>query len=151
MDAVTYPDKRVSDFINRNYVPLKVPFDAKPLSRDFNIKWTPTLITLDADRQEHHRSVGYLDPETFIASGLLGIGKYHFDHDRYQDGLIFFEKVISEHADSDYTPEAIYLRGVSRYKYTKSRMHLKETYEILNRRYPENEWTKKTYPYRIIE
>ncbi|MGW8287167.1 MAG: hypothetical protein ACWGOD_02920 [Desulfobulbales bacterium] len=150
MDAVTYPDQVVSDFINRNYVPLKIPFNAKPLSRDFNIKWTPTLITLDAEGQEHHRSVGYLAPDAFIASALLGIGKYHFDHDHYQDALHFFEKVISDYADGDYTPEAIYFRGISRYKNTKSRTHLKETYETLNSRYPDNEWTKKAYPYHLI-
>jgi hypothetical protein len=67
-----------------------VPFDAKPLSRDFNIKWTPTLITLGYDRREHHRTVGFLDPDGFIANGLLGIGKYHFDNSRYREAVASF-------------------------------------------------------------
>ena len=150
MDAVTYPDKQVVDFVKQNYIPLKVPYNLQPLSRDFNIKWTPVLITLDADMQEHHRTVGFLDPGAFIASSLLGIGKYHFDLDRFSQALEYFEKILSDHTSSDSTPEAIFLRGVSQYKSSGSPQPLKDAYEILNRTYPENEWTKRAYPYRLL-
>ena len=150
MDAVTYPDKKVIDFVNKNYIPLQVPFDAEPLSKDFNIKWTPSLITLGTDKQEHHRSVGFLDPDAFIAVSLIGIGKYHFDNDRYPTALTYFEKIISDHPQSDNAPEAIFLRGVSQYKNTGSSVPLKKAYGYLSSRYPDSEWTKKAYPYRLL-
>jgi len=38
MDAVTYPDEKVVDFIGKNVVPLKLSFDAKPAADDYNVK-----------------------------------------------------------------------------------------------------------------
>ena len=150
MDAVTYPEKAVTQFIQKSFIPLLVAFDAKPLSTDFNIKWTPTLITLGSDRKEHHRTIGFLDPEGFISNSLLGIGKYHFDNDRYPEALSFFENIIGEHPQSDVVAEAIFLQGVSRYKNSGDPKPLKEAYEILSSNYPDSEWTKRAYPYRLL-
>jgi len=150
MDAVTYPDEKVKTFIEESFIPLQVPFDVLPLSKDFNIKWTPTLITLGTDMREHHRTVGFLDPGAFIGSSLLGIGKYHFDNDRYQEALAFFDKIITNYRESDSVAEAIFLQGVSRYKSTGDPKPLKGAYEILSSQYPDNEWTKRAYPYRLL-
>jgi len=150
MDAVTYPDDSVVRFVQEYYIPLLVPFDAKPLADDFNVKWTPTLVTLGIDRKEHHRTVGFLNPEAFIASSLLGIGKYHFDNDRYREALTFFEKAAADYPLSDSAAEAIFLRGVSRYKNTGDPMPLKEAYEDLRSQYPDSEWAKRAYPYRLL-
>ena len=150
MDAVTYPDKTVIEFIKKSFIPLQVPFDAKPLSADFNIKWTPTLITLGLDGKEHHRTVGFLDPEGFIFNSLLGIGKYHFDNDRYPEALSFFENIIADHPQSNGVAEAIFLQGVSRYKNSGDPKPLKEAYETLSSKYPDSEWTQRAYPYRLL-
>lgn len=150
MDAVTYPDEKVIAFVREFFIPLQVPFDAKPLAKDFNVKWTPTLITLGADGQEHHRTVGFLDAAAFIASSRLGIGKYQFDSDRFPEALAFFEKIISEQPQSDSVAEAIFLRGVSRYKTSGDPKPLKEAYETLSRQFPDSEWTKRAYPYRLL-
>ena len=150
MDAVTYPDKTVIEFIKKSFVPLQVPFDAKPLSADFNIKWTPTLISLGPDGKEHHRTVGFLDPEGFIFNSLLGIGKYHFDNDRYPEALSFFENIIADHPQSNGVAEAIFLQGVSRYKNSGDPKPLKEAYETLSSKYPDSEWTQRAYPYRLL-
>ncbi len=150
MDAVTYPEKEVIQFVQSSFIPLQIPHDAKPESIDFNIKWTPTLITLGPDGREHHRTVGFLDPDDFIASSLLGIAKYHFDNDRYQEALSYCETVISDHPLNEAAAEALFLRGVSRYKSSGEKRHLKEAYEALNSRYPNSEWAKRAYPYRLL-
>ena len=150
MDAVTYPDKDVIEYSQKSFVPLQVPFDAKPLSDDFNIKWTPTLITLGFDMKEHHRTVGFLDPDGFIANSLLGIGKYHFDNDRYPEALSFFDTIIADHSQSKTIAEAIFLQGVSRYKNSGDPKPLKEAYETLSNKYPDSEWTQRAYPYRLL-
>jgi tetratricopeptide (TPR) repeat protein len=150
MDAVTYPEKKVIIFVQENFIPLQIAYDAEPLSSDFNINRTPTHITLGIDGREHHRVVGFLNPGDFIATALLGLGKFHFDNDRYPEALALFENLISEYPQSDNVAEAIFLRGVSFYKHSGDRNFLKEAYEKLSSRYPDSEWTKKATPYRLL-
>lgn len=150
MAAVTYPDTKVIDFISNSMIPVQVLFDAQPVSSDFNVKWTPTLITLDPEGNEHHRTVGFLSPDELIPSLLLGIGKTHFDTDRFDEAIDALEKLLKEYPQSDAAPEAIYVLGVSRYKSTKDPKPLKAAYEKLQAEYPESEWTKRAYPYRLL-
>jgi len=150
MDAVTYPDARVVSFIDENMIPFRVLYDAEPLSKDFNIKWTPTIITLDSGGLEHHRSVGFLEPDALISTILLGIAKVFFDTNRFDDALINLEKILKDYPETNSAPEAIYMRGVSLYKNTDDPRELKEAYEKLRDKYPESEWAKKAYPYRLL-
>ena len=150
MDAVTYPEAKVIGFINENMIPLRVPFDAEPLCSDFNVKWTPTLITLDSHGKEHHRTVGFLAPEELIPSLLLGMAKSYFETDRFDEALKSIEKLLEQYPKSDSSPEAIYLRGVCGYKSTKDPKPLKEAYEKLSAEHPSSEWTKRAFPYRLL-
>jgi tetratricopeptide (TPR) repeat protein len=150
MDAVTYPNDSVVEFIQKHLIPLRVAFDAKPLSTNFNIKWTPTLIVLDENGKEHHRTVGFFPPEELIPSLLLGIAKSHFDLERFSEALSTLDKIIAEYPKSDSAPEAVYLRGVCKYKSTHKPQPLKEAYEQLQANYSSSEWTKRAYPYRLL-
>lgn len=150
MAAVTYPNEKVVNFINAKMIPVQVRFDAQPISTDFNVKWTPTVITLDSTGKEHHRTVGFLAPEEFIPSLLLGIAKVHFDADKFGDALTTLNTLLSEYPESDASSEAIYLRGVCLYKSTHDAKPLKEAYETLKARDPRGEWTKRAYPYRLL-
>lgn len=150
MDAVTYPEAKVIAFISENMIPLRVPFDAEPLCSDFNVKWTPTLITLDSHGKEHHRTVGFLSHEELIPSLLLGMAKSYFETDRFDEALKSIEKLLEQYPKSDSVPEAIYLRGVCGYKSTKDPKPLKEAYEKLSAEHPSSEWTKRAFPYRLL-
>lgn len=150
MDAVTYPDGKVISFMNENLVPLRVSFDAKPLAAEFQVKWTPTLVTLDGEGKEHHRTVGFLSPEDLIPSLLLGMAKVKFDQDIFDDAMGLLEKIMTDYARSGSASEAIFLRGVCLYKSTHNPKPLKEAYEKLQAEYPESEWTKRAYPYRLL-
>ncbi len=150
MDAVTYPDDRVTDFIQNTLIPLRISFNAQPFASQFNLKWTPTLIVLDSLGKEHQRTVGFLPPEELIPSLLLGIAKSHFDQERFNEALSMLEKIISDHPGSGSAPEAIYLRGVCGYKNTHNPKPLKEAFEYLQTHYPSSEWTKRAYPYRLL-
>jgi len=150
MDAVTYPNPAVIEFIQTHMVPLQVAYDAQPLATEFNVKWTPTLVTLDPDGKEHHRTVGFLSPEELIPSLMLGMAKCDFDRERFAEAISGMEEVLAKYPKSDSAPEAIYLRGVSRYKSTHDAKHLKEAYETLQQEYPSSEWTKRSSPYRLL-
>lgn len=150
MGAVTYPDTKVSDFVNTRLVPVQLLFDAEPYATDFNVKWTPTIITLDDGGKEHHRIVGFLPPEEFIAAMLLGIAKVEFDLDKFDGALSDLNRILSEYPKSKAAPEATYLRGVSQFKNTHDPKPLKDAYERLRREYPDSEWVDRAQPYSLL-
>jgi len=150
MDAVTYPNLEVFNFITDKIVPLRVPADAQPISGDFKVMWTPTLVTLDYYGKEHHRTVGFLPPEELIPSLLLGMGKTDFETGQFNDAIIHFNTLLNGYPRSAAAPEAVYLRGVSRYKSTHDAKPLKEAYEQLKAEYPESEWATRAQPYSLL-
>lgn len=150
MDAVSYPDDKVTRFINDSLVPLRVPYDAKPLSDDFNVKWTPTLVVVDATGKEHYRIVGFLPPEELVPSLLLGMAKTHFDLDQLTEALLILERIADEFPKSGSAPEAVYLRGVTGYKTTHTAEPLKAAWRKLDKEYPLSEWAKRAAPYRLL-
>ena len=151
MDAVTYPTPAVIDFIQRNMIPLRVQSNNETLGLKFKIKWTPTLITLDKDGNEHYRTVGFLRPEALLASLALATGRTHLDQGEYRQAISDFDKLLATASKSDFTAEAIYFRGVARYKLTNDLKSLKEAYDKLSEEYPNSEWTERAGPYRQVE
>jgi len=150
MDAVTYPNEKVIDFISQNVIPVRVLSGQQPLATDFNIKWTPSLLILDQEGKEHSRTVGFLSGEELIPSLLLGIGNGHANKDEFKDALSCYERLLAESPESDSAPEAVFQRGVNLYKSTHDPKPLKEAYNQLQERYPASQWTKRAYPYRLI-
>ncbi len=146
MDAVTYPDKNVTEFISQNIIPLRVLSDAIPLSTDFNVQGAPTLILLDASGKEHYRAVGFIPAEEMIPLLLFGIAKIYFDLDQSDQAIQKLDTIISEHPKSYTAPEAAYLRGVYGYKNTHDRKHLKQAYKKLRHEYKQRGWAIRTLP-----
>lgn len=151
MDAVTYPQERVVEFINTHVIPLRVPADHQPLAADFAIKWTPALLILDQEGKEHQRTVGFLSAEELCASILLGIGNLHFNGNAFKEAIASYDRVLAEYPQSDCAPEAIFQRGVSLYKSTHDPKPLRAAYDRLQEGHPSSQWTKRAYPYRLID
>jgi tetratricopeptide (TPR) repeat protein len=146
MDADTYPDKNVTEFITENIVPLRILFGAMPLSKDFKAKWTPTFILLDTTGREHYRVVGFTTAEEIIPTLLLGIAKTYFELGQPDQAIRNLDKIISKYPRSDQAPEATYLRGVSLYKSTHDRNHLRQAYHKLRDGYPQTERAMRASP-----
>ena len=150
MDAVTYPEKKVIEFINQHVVPLRVAFDSQPLAADFKVKWTPVLVVLDQEGSAHQQTLGFFAPQELIPSMMLGIAKVHFDRDQYNNALATLHTLQADYPKSAAIPQALYLEGVSRYKQGHEPKTLKEAYEQLQADFPTNEWTQRAYPYRLL-
>ena len=150
MGAVTYPNEKVIEIIEKYMVPIQVLFDSQPLAARFNIQWTPTVITLDEEGKEHHRTIGFLAPEEFIPSLMLGVAKCHFDRENFSKAISILEELLMDNPKSEAAPEAVYVRGVALYKSTHSAEHLKEVYKRLQSEYPSSEWTKRAQPYKLL-
>ena len=150
MGAVTYPNEKVVEFIDLQMIPLQVLFDSKPLAANFNVQWTPTIITLDEEGKEHHRTIGFLPPEDFIPSLMLGVAKSHFDREKFSKAITMLEDILKGYPKSDAAPEAVYVRGVALYKSTHKPEPLKEAYKRLLAEYPSSEWVKRAKPYGLL-
>lgn len=150
MDAVTFPHSAVANFLTDRVVPLRSPVGAKTLAADFRVVWTPTLIVLDYYGKEHQRTLGYLPPDEMVASLLLGIGKVGLDNDQFNEAVMQFNTLLNGYPRSAAAPEAVYLRGVARYKSSHAASALKEAYRQLQADYPANEWALRAEPFALL-
>jgi tetratricopeptide (TPR) repeat protein len=137
--------------VENNFIPLQIDFNKnKALVKRYAVKWTPTIIILDSDGEEHHRFVGYLPPEDFIAQIILGKGKVEFDLDRFEQAMQCFQEILVRFPKADAAPEAQYYLGVTKYKASHDPKELKLGLEGLQRDYPSSEWAKKAQVYSLI-
>lgn len=150
MDAVSFPDESVENFISDRMVPLRVEVAARNLASDFRVVWTPTIITLDYYGKEHQRTLGFLPPEELVPSLLLGIGKVALEQDLFSEAVIQFSTLLNGCPESDVAAEAVYLRGVARYQSSHAVEALKEAQRQLAAEYPGSIWTKKAQPYTLL-
>ncbi len=101
MDTVTYPNTRTAEFVNRYMIALRAHTTSLATwATRFVIQYTPTVITLDDDGKEHHRTVGFLPPEEFIPSLMLGIGKSHFESKQFTKAKAMLEWLLIEYPRS---------------------------------------------------
>ena len=149
MDAVTYPQPAVQEFISDNLIALREPYDGRTAA-DFKVTWTPTIAIIDWNGQEHHRTVGFLPAEELIASLLLGCSKVYCDLEQFDRASEPLEKLLSAHSRTDAAPEGMYVRGVCGYKSTHNPGPLKAAYEQLQKHYPNSPWTKRAQPYSLL-
>lgn len=150
MGAVTYPNEGVARFVDLNFIPVQVEISNKEMVQKYNVSWTPTILVLDADGKEHYRSVGFLQPDVFIATFEVGKGRYYLDLEQFAEARALFEEVIDRCPVPEVVPEAIFFRGVAAYKQTHDPKPLREAYDILTAKHPQSEWAKRAEPYKLI-
>lgn len=150
MGAVTYPDEKVSLYVENEFIPLRQPPDGKTADA-YHLRWTPTLLVLDGQGHEHHRLVGFLRPEHFVPTLMLMKGKTRFAHARFEESLTLFNQILEEYPGSFPAPEALYLGAVSRYRLEKDTNILKEAQQDITARYPDSEWAQRMWPYSKLK
>lgn len=150
MDAVTYPTKKVINFIYNHLIPLRINVNDDTILEVYHHFWTPTLAILDSNGNEVQRTIGFLGVDEFIARMLLGIAKVRVDAGEYVSAMIPLKNLLETLPESNTVPEAIYFRGVTLYKETNDPGKLKEAYEELLNNYPDSAWTERAYPYRLL-
>lgn len=151
MDAVAYPDAAIIAFINENLVPLRIPADDPVLGPRYKIKWTPSLLVMDAAGTEHYRTLGFYPPEDLIPSLLLGMGKAKFNLPDRPAAWDYFGRIITYYPANGLAPEAVYLNGVSRYIETHDVTNLIGIYDRLAADYPDSPWLMRADPYRLLK
>ncbi len=150
MDAVTFSDEKVIDFINNNFIPLRIASSEEQYAVEFMVKWTPRLFVMDSVGLVHHSTLGFFIPEQFIPSLELGLAKADFDMDHLNQCKKHLDRILEEYPQSSSAPEAVYLHGVTGYKLFGNGELLKDAYMKLKDRYAESEWVQRALPYRLL-
>jgi hypothetical protein len=143
-----YPDERVAGFIQENFLPARVhvknqPEDFRRLGERYGAPWTPTLLVLDPDGTERHRIEGFLPAEDLLAQLMLGLGHSAVARQQWDAAKRRFEDVLKRFPETEAAPEALYWRGVARYKASNDSSALADTAREFTRRYQDSMWAKK--------
>ena len=110
----------------------------------FDSVWTPTIVILDSDGVERARIEGYLPKEEFRAQLEAGLARVAFMHKQWADAERRYAKVLERYPKSKVAPEALYWKGVSRYKATNDHTILGQLPEQFKEKYPDSLWALKT-------
>jgi len=151
MDAVAYINPEVISFVNDTLIPLRIEASDKVLGPKYRVKWTPSLLILDADGAEHYRTLGFYPPQELIPSLLLGVGKAKFNLPDRVAACVYFDRILNDFPRSSLAPEAVYLNGVSRYIESHDVMNLVNIHDRLANDYPDSSWLIRADPYKLLK
>jgi thioredoxin-related protein len=149
MESATFNDLAVQNFLTDRMIAMQATATST-LAADFRVVWTPTVIVLDFYGREHQRTVGFMPPEELVASLLLGVGKSALDNGQYNEAVLQLNTLLNGYPHSAAAPEAVYLRGVSRFKSSQTPAALKECYQQLSSQYPDSDWAKRAQPFSLL-
>lgn len=102
---------------------------------------------MDSGGVERQRIEGYLPKKEFRARLEMGLGRVAFMHKKWADAEKVYAGIAENYGDTAIAAEAIYWRGVSRYKASNDHTVLGEVAVELGAKYPDSEWTLKSLPW----
>ena len=112
------------------------------------VLWTPTVLILDPSGAERRRSEGYLPREEFFAELHLGLARLAFMRKDWAEAERLYGEVIERLPQAIGAAEAVYWRGVSRYKRTNDHTGLPAVAAELDRQYQQSLWATKASVWR---
>ncbi len=105
--------------------------------------WTPTAVVLDSEGKERYRIEGYLPRNEFFAQVKLALARVAFMAKRWSDAEAIYDSILQRHPNSATAPEAIYWRGVARYKRTQDHHELGAVAREFQQRFQGSIWAEK--------
>jgi TolA-binding protein len=98
---------------------------------------------MDSDGVERQRLEGYLSKEEFRAWLELGLARVAFMNKKWADAEQRYAQVAEHYPDTKVAAEAVYWRGVSRYKSTNDHTVLGEVADQFKQKYQDSVWAEK--------
>lgn len=90
------------------------------------------------------RLEGYLPKDEFRAQLEMGLARVALMSKNWADAERRYADVLERYPNSKAAPEALYWKGVSRYKATNDHTILGELPKQFKEKYPDNIWALKT-------
>lgn len=102
---------------------------------------------MDPQGRERWRLEGYLSKDEFRVNLEMGLARVAAMRKDWPDAERRYDSIMEAHPDSDFVPEAMYWRGISRYMATHDHTSLEEVVKTLQARYPDSIWALKALPW----
>lgn len=102
------------------------------------------MLILDPNGEERYRIEGYLPVEEFRAQLELGLARVDFMSKKWADAERRYAEILERYPDAKAAPEALYWKGVSRYKATNDHKVLGELPALFQEKYPDSIQALKT-------
>jgi hypothetical protein len=149
MDAVTYPEAVVQEYLHNHLVCAKFNLfersdDMRELTKITKVAWSPMFVVLDERRRELRRFLGWLPATDLIAELALACHYQKIllrDFTSARQGL----RSIAETApQSAAAPEALFWAGIAGFLSSdKDLGELKQDWEEVRRCYPDSSWAQR--------
>jgi tetratricopeptide (TPR) repeat protein len=144
MDAVTYPNQEVVQYLSEHFVCFKPPIESNgALAKQYGVAWTPGLVWLDEEGVAHHQNVGYFAPDELLAESALGRGKIAVGKGDWKEAVACFSEVVDRWPSSFAAPAALYWRGAASMMETHDSKRLMENWNRLLDDYGDSAWAMK--------
>ena len=101
------------------------------------------MLILDSSGEERWRIEGYLPKNEFRSQLEMGLARVAVMDKQWADAEQRYTQIIERYPQTAAAPEAVYWRGVTRYKKTNDHTVLGGVSEELTEKYPESVWAKK--------
>lgn len=146
MDAVTYPQPHVQEFLAGHtafaHANFREPSTFVELFDRTPVMWTPTFLLTDHAGRHMRRWFGYLPPEDLLAEVRLGLALQHIHRRRPVEALDILAPVLD--SDLRSTPEALYWAGVADlYGANGDKSALLPRWDELMARFPDSSWATR--------
>lgn len=109
----------------------------------FDAVWTPTILVMESEGMERFRIEGYLAKEEFRAHLEMGLARIAFMNKQWADAGRKYAEIVERYPDAKIAPEAVYWKGVCRYKETNDHTVLGEVPAQFRERYADSVWALK--------
>jgi hypothetical protein len=134
----------MSTLPNENFVAVTPHIKEHPVYfHRFDVLWTPTVLMLDSKGIGRRRNEGYLPNLEFRAELEMGLAPIAFMHQQWNEAERRYSGVAERYPNTSAAAEAIYWKGVSRYKATNDHGALSAVADELKERYQGSVWTLK--------
>jgi hypothetical protein len=113
------------------------------LATRLRVHWTPTLLVLDSQGCEHHRSVGFLPRDEMQAELTLGLAKSAFHRGRHDEAIRHASAIVESQPRTHAAAEALYWRGVAHYRKGGAVEPLLSDWRQILASHPQSPWATR--------
>ena len=109
--------------------------------------WTPTVLIMDPEGKERWRLEGYLPRDEFRVNLEMGLARVAVMRKDWADAESRYERITERLPDSKFAPDAVYWKGICRYKATNDHHVLTDVGKTVTDKYGESIAALKSQPW----
>jgi TolA-binding protein len=102
---------------------------------------------MDPDGDERWRLEGFLPKDEFRANLEMGLARVAFMRKNWPDAEGRYTAIVDRFPDSKFAPEAVFWKGVCRYKATNDHNALADVADTFREKYQDSIWALKSVPW----